>query len=187
MGQSPPQPDQHTIGCKKSWITRYGLIGILMVALTGGAYLLGSAGKVSSSIYDAMVAKVNAQDEKVKAQDAELTGLRKKVVNAADLDRELKAKAADLEAREANLKSAEAEKSANQIREGTWTVGRDIQPGTYTAQNITSGKCYWKISRTGTNGSEIIQNDIVKGGRPTVVLSVGQDFTTERCGTWDRN
>lgn len=48
---------------------------------------------------------------------------------------------------------------------------------------ITGGDCYWKIGPTGDPG-EIIENDIVSGGRPTVTLSKGQDFTTERCGTW---
>jgi hypothetical protein len=43
--------------------------------------------------------------------------------------------------------------------------------------------CYWKISQTG-KPDNIIDNDIVKGGRPTVTVKRGQDFTTNDCGTW---
>ena len=44
------------------------------------------------------------------------------------------------------------------IEEGVWTVGLDVQPGTYRVETpITSEmSCYWKISKTGTNGSDII-------------------------------
>ena len=46
--------------------------------------------------------------------------------------------------------------------------------------------CYWSITRTGSNGDNIIANDIVAGGLPQVTLSRGQDFTTQGCGTWGR-
>jgi len=72
------------------------------------------------------------------------------------------------------------------IKEGTWTVGRDIEPGTYTTTNEVAGECYWSITKSGTNGSDIIENDIVKGGKPTVTLSEGQDFKTSRCGGWTK-
>jgi hypothetical protein len=49
-----------------------------------------------------------------------------------------------------------------------------------------SSDCYWEITRSGTNGSDIIENDIPGGGLPTVRLSEGQDFTNSRCGTFLR-
>lgn len=72
------------------------------------------------------------------------------------------------------------------IKEGIWTVGRDIEPGTYTTAKEVLGDCYWSITKSGTNGGDIIENDIVNGGRPTVTLSEGQDFTTSRCGGWTK-
>lgn len=72
---------------------------------------------------------------------------------------------------------------ATTIEDGTWTVGLDIAAGTYRPRDPAPSDCYWKISKSGTNGADIIQNDI-GGGRPTVSLKVGQDFTTNRCGTW---
>jgi hypothetical protein len=38
---------------------------------------------------------------------------------------------------------------------------------------------------TGKPGN-IINNDIAKGGKPTVTVKRGQDFTTEDCGMWAR-
>jgi len=72
------------------------------------------------------------------------------------------------------------------IREGTWTVGRDIEPGTYTTTAEVASDCYWSITKSGTNGGDIIENDIVKGGKPTVTLREGQDFKTSRCGGWTK-
>jgi hypothetical protein len=72
------------------------------------------------------------------------------------------------------------------IREGNWTVGVDIEPGTYRTSAKVTSTCYWGIYRTGSNGSDIIDNDIVTGGRPSVTLSPGQDFETTRCGSWSK-
>ncbi|HEY4753429.1 MAG TPA: hypothetical protein VIH37_09100, partial [Candidatus Limnocylindrales bacterium] len=68
--------------------------------------------------------------------------------------------------------------------EGMWTVGADIEPGTYRTKEPVTTDCYWAIYRSGTNGDDIIQNDIVTGGTPRVTLSAGQDFNTQRCGDW---
>jgi len=70
------------------------------------------------------------------------------------------------------------------IDDGTWTVGQDnIPPGTYRTAGIAGADCYWSIFKSGTNQADIVTNHI-GGGRLTVTLRVGQDFTTERCGTW---
>jgi hypothetical protein len=70
------------------------------------------------------------------------------------------------------------------IEEGTYTVGVDIQPGTYRAVGAGSN-CYWAITKSGSNGSDIIDNHI-GAGNLTVTLKAGQDFTSERCGTWSK-
>jgi hypothetical protein len=70
------------------------------------------------------------------------------------------------------------------IEEGTYSVGVDIQPGTYRAIGAGSD-CYWSITKSGSNGSDIIENHI-GGGNLTVTLKAGQDFTSQRCGTWSK-
>jgi len=87
-------------------------------------------------------------------------------------------------AREAAVSTAEQRVKATTITTGTWVVGRDVEPGTYTTAGVASSDCYWGIYRSGTNGDDIIDNDLPGGGYPTVTLSVGQDFKTARCGDW---
>jgi hypothetical protein len=67
--------------------------------------------------------------------------------------------------------------------DGTYTVGPDIPAGTYRVTEKADGDCYWSVTRTGSNGSDIIDNN-VGGGFPRVVVKVGQDFTTQGCGSW---
>jgi len=75
--------------------------------------------------------------------------------------------------------------AAATIEEGQWEVGVDVAAGVYkvTAAVVTGSDCYWSITQHG-NSANIISNDIVQGGKPTVTLKKGQDFTTQRCGTW---
>jgi hypothetical protein len=85
--------------------------------------------------------------------------------------------------REDAATQTEKVQAQNTIHEGNWAVGVDIQPGTYRATAAVSGSCYWAIN-SDANGRNIVANDIVTGGRPTVTLSGGQYFTTQRCGDW---
>lgn len=81
-------------------------------------------------------------------------------------------------------KPAEA---AATIDEGTWEVGVDVAPGRYKTTEAVDpdGMCYWKITTTGSP-DHIVDNDIVSGGKPTVTIKKGQDFTTQDCGTWKK-
>lgn len=89
----------------------------------------------------------------------------------------------EVAAREQAVTAVEQQIAANSIEEGTWTVGRDITPGTYRTSQPVIGRCYWQITRTGSNG-DIVENDIVTGAYPTVQLGAGQDFTNRGCGTF---
>jgi hypothetical protein len=73
---------------------------------------------------------------------------------------------------------------ATSIAEGTWTVGVDIVPGTYRALGADAN-CYWSITKTGSNGSDIVDNAI-GGGNLSVTLKAGQDFESKRCPIWQK-
>jgi len=88
-----------------------------------------------------------------------------------------------LATREQAVSAVEAQMAARSVTEGTWTVGVDIEPGTYRTEQAVGSDCYWAILRTGSNG-DIVDNDIPGGGFPSVTLSVGQDFVNRRCGTF---
>lgn len=70
------------------------------------------------------------------------------------------------------------------VSDGTWTVGEDIKAGTYKTIDAVSDGCYWAITKTGTNGDDIIANDLPAGGRPKVTVKKGQTFESSDCGDW---
>jgi hypothetical protein len=72
------------------------------------------------------------------------------------------------------------------VEDGIWTVGVDIPAGKYRTTAPVSGDCYWAITKSGTNGEDIISNDLPSGGRPQVTVKKGQDFNTQGCGTWQK-
>jgi len=90
------------------------------------------------------------------------------------------------EAAAAEAAAAEAKARENQITDGIWTVGEDVKPGKYKVIDPVVDDCYWAILKSGTNGRDIIANDLPSGGRPSVTLRKGQDFETNRCGVWER-
>ena len=74
---------------------------------------------------------------------------------------------------------ADAAELASRIHDGTYTVGIDIQPGVYEANDLDG--CYW--ARMDSVG-EIIDNNFITGApRAEVTIQAGDHgFTTEGCG-----
>ncbi|WP_225754684.1 hypothetical protein [Actinotalea sp. Marseille-Q4924] len=155
-----------------------------------------SADPTQSSQYAAVEAERDEALSKVAAAEDEVRDTREtarqalaevaeREIAAINRDAELDAIQADLEAREAAVGAEEKRVAATQIRNGYWTVGDHIEPGTYRVANELTGYCYWAILRSGTNGSDIVDNDGPEGGFPTVTLSPGQDFEN-KCGVWNK-
>ena len=91
---------------------------------------------------------------------------------------------ADVAAREKAVTNVEKKIEASQVTDGTWSVGSDVRPGTYRTKEVVASDCYWEITAGGSNGSDIVENDIPGGGYPVVTVQDGQVFTSARCGTW---
>ncbi|WP_188536968.1 hypothetical protein [Kocuria dechangensis] len=140
------------------------------------------------SDYEALQADYDAMSSGLEDREAALQEREDAVKEAegALKEREDGIKEAEgaVKKREEAVSGAEQKKAENTIQEGTWTVGVDIAPGTYRSTGDVGSRCYWAILASGTNGDDIIANDIPGGGRPSVTLSEGQDFETARCGTW---
>ena len=171
----------------------------VVVALLIGVAIGGGGASSDPTTSEQYIALAGERDELRGAVDAAVDRADEAEAEAArqvaDLDEregalderqaEVEGHEADVAAREAAVTATEDAIAASQIQIGTWTVGVDIQPGTYrTAEPVTS-TCYWGIYRSGTNKADIIDNDIVEGGHPTVALSEGQDFENG-CGVWDK-
>lgn len=117
-------------------------------------------------------------DARVAEADARLVELD---TRSAELD----TREATLVARETAVTATEQHITATQITNGIWTVGVDIEPGTYRIAEAITSMCYWAILVSGTNGSDIVDNDLPDGGFPTVTLREGQDFEND-CGVWNQ-
>jgi hypothetical protein len=126
--------------------------------------------------YDTLENGMAARESKVASREAEV----------GKSDAAVKTAEAAVKAREDAVTGAEKAKAANTVGDGTWTVGSDIEPGTYRTAAAVGSTCYWGIYRSGSNGGDIIENDIPGGGRPVVTLSAGQDFNSTRCGKWEK-
>jgi hypothetical protein len=162
---------------KRSWAFLPNRNFAVAVAVAGAASLLtgGIAAGVSESQEETAAQPVTVTSAELEADAAAKLATREDAV--------VKAEAA-VKARETAVGGAEAAVAATTIKEGTWTVGMDIVPGTYRTTTALTSSCYWAITRTGSNGGDILENDNVKGGFPMVTLSDGQTFESSRCGSW---
>ncbi|WP_054686507.1 hypothetical protein [Microbacterium sp. No. 7] len=88
-----------------------------------------------------------------------------------------------VKAREDAVTAVETQIAQTSLKDGVYTVGVSMEPGTYRTES-TSSRCYWKITVAGTNYDDIVQNDLGSVGILTVTISDGQDFHTASCGTW---
>jgi hypothetical protein len=65
--------------------------------------------------------------------------------------------------------------------DGTYTVGKDIQPGTYSSAGpVGDGACYWKR----VNGTNIVDNALSKKSQIVQIEPTDTAFTTKECQPW---
>lgn len=198
---TPAQPKP-----KKHWKAPTVAAAIALFAGIG----MGGTGGVSQADYDAAQANLasvtserdtasarveeltaNAEVEAAKLKEAqEAAELAKAdVENAkADIEKErssLEEQQLALEKREKAVSGEEKKAKENTFGPGRWVVGEDIKAGTYkTTEPVTSDRCYWAITRSGSNGDDIHSNDFGTQGNHTVTLKKGQDFESTECGSW---
>lgn len=66
-------------------------------------------------------------------------------------------------------------------KDGTYRVGVDILPGTYTAAAPAETTCYWK--RVGADG-RLLDNALTKKPASVRIEPSDASFTTNACSTW---
>lgn len=130
---------------------------------------------------DGMKNKITAKEE---AADAKSAAAVKREADVKTAETALKTREEAVKKREDTVTGAEKTQAANTVGDGTWVVGVDIEPGNYKAKGDVGSRCYWGIYASGTNGDDIIANDLPGGGLPSVTLAAGQDFKSARCGSW---
>jgi Protein of unknown function (DUF2510) len=169
---------------KSSILARWGIPALVgVVAFLFGIGVGGAGDGGTAEPTPAPTVTVDPSAAREAELDKIAADLDEIAAGQATVNEELAAKEAELAAREEAVGVVEAEAAANTITDGIWTVGVDIAPGTYRSDGATA-ECYWAITVTGSNGADIIENDLPGGGRPQVALEEGHDFTIARCGTW---
>src|SRR4029453_19207718 len=81
-------------------------------------------------------------EDGTRARENQVTGREQEV---AKKEAAVQAAEQAVKKREEAVTSAEKQKAANTIREGTWTVGVDVAPGTYRTDSEVTLSCYWGI------------------------------------------
>ncbi|MBS1692769.1 MAG: hypothetical protein JST91_11165 [Actinobacteria bacterium] len=67
--------------------------------------------------------------------------------------------------------------------DGTYTVGTDIQPGTYTSAGpVGDSACYWKR----VNGADIVDNAMTKKPQTVQIEPTDTSFVTSSCQPWQQ-
>jgi hypothetical protein len=72
--------------------------------------------------------------------------------------------------------------------DGTYAVGTDIVPGTYTSAGpIGKGTCYWKRLGSGDGGSQLVDNALSKKPQVVRIDPTDKAFKTDGCQPWQKN
>jgi hypothetical protein len=65
--------------------------------------------------------------------------------------------------------------------DGTYTVGTDIAPGTYSSAGpVGDGTCYWKR----LNGTDLLDNALSKKAQVVTIEATDTAFKTNGCQPW---
>jgi hypothetical protein len=71
--------------------------------------------------------------------------------------------------------------------DGTYTVGTDVAPGTYTSAGpVQDGTCYWKRLGSASN-NDIIDNSMSKKPQVVQIAPTDKAFKTDGCQPWQKN
>jgi hypothetical protein len=72
-------------------------------------------------------------------------------------------------------------------KDGTYAVGTDIVPGTYTSAGpVGSGTCYWK-RLSGDDGKQLVDNALSKKPQVVRIDPTDKSFKTDGCQPWQKN
>ena len=74
-----------------------------------------------------------------------------------------------------------------QFGDGTYQVGKDIQPGTYRTRVGSPGCYYARLSGFGGSVGEIIANNNTDAPAIVTIAATDKGFTSQSCGTWTKD
>jgi hypothetical protein len=71
--------------------------------------------------------------------------------------------------------------------DGTYEVGKEIQPGTYRTRKASSGCYYARLSGFGNAFGDIITNENTDAPAIITIEATDKGFTSKRCGVWTQD
>jgi len=71
--------------------------------------------------------------------------------------------------------------------DGTYEVGKEIQPGTYRTRKASSGCYYARLSGFGNAIGDIVTNENTDAPTIVTVEATDKGFTSKRCGVWTQD
>lgn len=71
--------------------------------------------------------------------------------------------------------------------DGTFQVGKDIQPGTYRTRVGSSGCYYARLSGFGGTLGEILANNNTDAPAIVTIAKTDKGFESQNCGTWTQD
>ena len=74
-----------------------------------------------------------------------------------------------------------------QFGDGTYQVGKDIQPGTYRTLVSSPGCYYARLSGFGGTVGEILANNNTDAPAIVTIAATDKGFTSQSCGTWTKD
>lgn len=196
---------------RSSWrrfLRRKGVVSstVGIVAFLIGA-VIGQQGMVTKASQDALRSQLSAAQSDLASTQAQLSTTQSQLSDqtqrAQQADQAAQAKAAkdyaarnavldqrkqtldsqasSLSSRQADLAARTAAANANSFSDGLYSVGTDIQSGTYHTDGGDS--CYWaKLNSNDT--SDIADNNL--GAGPQTVTINSPYFESKDCGTWTK-
>ncbi len=71
--------------------------------------------------------------------------------------------------------------------DGTFQVGKDIQPGTYRTREGSSGCYYARLKGFGGSVEDIIANNTTDAPAIVTIAATDKGFESQSCGTWTKD
>lgn len=137
---------------------------------------------------DAALEDLDAAESTRDSALADLETAQADLTAAQDDRDEAIARAEDAEAELAAVQAAaeKAEAAKVQFGDGTWVVGKDIEPGVYRSSGQGSW-CYWeRLSGLSGEFGDIIANGAPDGPAVVEIESSDAAFSSQGCKSWTR-
>jgi len=171
--------------------TAIATLGVLLAGQVGATNDLQAEFTSKSDNYDSLRTDWGKQNDTISGLRSKVgaSELREENLAGAEAalsvrDAELTARSSALDTREGAIKGAEDVVAANTFAgDGTFRVGTDVQPGTYTSDG--GSNCYW--ARLNATGDDIIDNELSSGPAVITVQSSDGLIKTSRCAPFTKS